>query len=80
MAIDVDKVYVRSRDAPGELTHFLKSHPADLVVIGNDGHSNKSSWLHPSATRRSLWLSGRFGALPALAATSGLDTGTAFPI
>jgi nucleotide-binding universal stress UspA family protein len=55
MAVDVDKVYVQSRDALGELTHFLKTHPADLVVIGNDGHSNKSSWLHPSATRRITW-------------------------
>ena len=55
MAIDVDKVYVQSRDALGELTRFLKSHPADLVVIGNDGHTNKSSWLHPSATRRITW-------------------------
>jgi nucleotide-binding universal stress UspA family protein len=55
MAVAVSKVYVRSRDALGELTNLLKHDPADLVVIGTDGHSRATSWLRPSATRRITW-------------------------
>jgi nucleotide-binding universal stress UspA family protein len=57
MAVAVNKVYVRSKDALGELTHYLKYEPADLVVIGTDGHSRATSWLRPSAsaTRRITW-------------------------
>ena len=55
MAVSVTKVYVRSHDALGELADYLRRKPADLVVIGNDGHTNKSSWLHPSATRLITW-------------------------
>jgi len=55
MAVSVNKVYVQSRDALGELTDFLKQEPADLVVIGTEGHSRAPSWLRPSATRRITW-------------------------
>jgi len=55
MAVAVNKVYVQSRDALGGLADFLKYNPADLVVIGTDGHSHAPSWLRPSATRRITW-------------------------
>jgi nucleotide-binding universal stress UspA family protein len=55
MAVAVSKVYVRSKDALGELAEYLRRKPTDLVVIGNDGHTNTSSWLHPSATRLITW-------------------------
>jgi nucleotide-binding universal stress UspA family protein len=55
MAVDVNKVYVQSRDALGQLTEFLKHEPADLVVIGTEGYSSAPSWLRPSATRRITW-------------------------
>jgi nucleotide-binding universal stress UspA family protein len=55
MAVSVDKVYVQSGNALGELTDFLKDEPADLVVIGTSGHSRALSWLRPSATRRITW-------------------------
>jgi len=55
MAVDVNKVYVQSRNALDRLTDFLKKEPADLVVIGTDEHSGTSSWLRPSATRQITW-------------------------
>jgi len=55
VAVDVDKVYIRSRDALGGLTSFLQSDPVDLVVIGTDGYGNAPVWLRPSAAHRITW-------------------------
>ncbi len=51
VAVLVRKVYVQSRNALGELAEFLEEEPVDLVVIGTNGHSAASPWLHHAATQ-----------------------------
>src|SRR5579859_3471814 len=52
VAIQVRKVYVQTRNALGELAHFLADEPVDLVVIGTNGRGGAPSWLHHSSTHR----------------------------
>ena len=55
MAVAVRKVHVRAHDALAALPVYLRNNPADLVVIGTDGHSKARSWLRPAKPQPIAW-------------------------
>jgi nucleotide-binding universal stress UspA family protein len=53
VAVRVKKVYAQTGHALRELADLLADEPADLVVMGINGHGNAPSWVHRSLTHDS---------------------------